>query len=279
MVCLVTGASGLVGREVIGQLMAAGVPVRAAVREPNADPGRDHEELAFDFDHPGGFAAALHGVDRVFLMRPPAISDVKRYLRPFIAACTEAHVRQVVFLSVMGVNRALPHWQVERDLEASGLPHTFVRPAFFTQNLATAYRDDIRSRSRIRLPAGSGRTSFIDTRDVATVIVEALKDPGTHAGRGYTLTGPRGWTYDQVVALLSAELQRDVRYERVGFLRYRSELRRQRLPSGFVWVQLMINAVARLGLAGKVTPTFADLIGREPISLPSSLHHLRKAWL
>jgi uncharacterized protein YbjT (DUF2867 family) len=66
-------------------------------------------------------------VDSLFLIRPPAISDVKTYLRPVIARAAHHRLRQVVFLSVMGVNRLLPHWQVERDLKAGGLPHTVLR--------------------------------------------------------------------------------------------------------------------------------------------------------
>lgn len=69
----------------------------------------------------------------------------------------------------MGVDRLMPHWQVERDLEASGLPHRLVRPSFCTRNLAAAHRADIAEHDRTRLPAGAGRTSFVDTRDVAAV--------------------------------------------------------------------------------------------------------------
>lgn len=78
-----------------------------------------------------------------------------------------AGARHVVSLSLMGVNRAMPHWQIEQDLRASGIPWTFLRPAFFSQNLGGAYRYDIRTHDRIRLASGRGRTSFIDARDIA----------------------------------------------------------------------------------------------------------------
>lgn len=280
MVTLVTGSTGSVGRYVLQGLLDAGEPVRAATTSGSSPPScPTAAAVPFDFGDRSTYAEALDGVDRVFLMRPPAISDVERYLRPFIRAAADGNVRQVVFLSVMGVNRVMPHWRVERDLETAGVPHTFVRPAFFTQNLATAYRDDIAVRDRIRLPAGSGRTSFIDTRDVAAVIVLALRDPQSHAGNAYTVTGPRSWSYDEVAGLLGAELGRPIRYERVGFLRYRSELRAQGLPADYVRVQLLINAVARTGLAGRTTGTFGQLIGRAPRTLPDSLHQLRGSWL
>jgi len=280
MVTLLTGATGSVGAQVRRQLIEVGEPVRSAFR-PGAvsGAGSGDQAVPFDFTDRGTYAAALDGVDRVFLMRPPAISDVKQYLRPFIQATAEQHVRQVVFLSLMGVNRVMPHWQVERDLEAAGVPHTVVRPAFFTQNLSMAYRDDIRVHNRIRLPAGSGRTSFIDTRDVAAVIVLALRNPESHAGQAYTLTGARAWSYSDVASLLSTELARTVQYQSVGFLRYRNELLAQNLPTAYIRVQLLINVVARLGLAARTNHTFMQLTGRAPITLPDSIHYLRDAWL
>lgn len=81
----------------------------------------------------------------------PPISDTKRDVRPFVEAMANAGVRHVVLLSLMGINRAVPHWQIEQDLRASGIPWTFLRPAFFSQDLGGAYRDDIRSHDRIRL--------------------------------------------------------------------------------------------------------------------------------
>ena len=49
-----------------------------------------------------------------------------------------AGVRHVVLLSFMGINRAVPHWQIEQDLRASGIPWTFLRPASFSQDLGGA---------------------------------------------------------------------------------------------------------------------------------------------
>ncbi|KQQ62564.1 NmrA family NAD(P)-binding protein [Microbacterium sp. Leaf320] len=48
----------------------------------------------------------------------------------------------------------MPHYRVEKYLEAVGAPFTFLRPNFFMQNLSTTYREDIRDRDEIYLPAG-----------------------------------------------------------------------------------------------------------------------------
>lgn len=265
---LVTGASGTVGSQVVTELLAAGVPVRAGLQDPlDTVVPAGVAAVRFDFEDSTSWGPALDGVDRVFLLRPPAISDVVTYLRPVVRLAAERGVRQMVFLSVMGVNRLLPHWQVERDIEAAGLPHTFLRPAFFAQNLLSAYRRDIVEHDRIRLASGRGRTSFVDTRDVAAVAALALRDPRAHAGAAYTLTGPAALTYHQVASLLSAALGRPVHYQPIHLLTLRRELLREGLDPAYVNVQLVINAVAALGLAGTVTPTIRELLGRDPIPL------------
>lgn len=275
---LVTGATGTVGSAVVDQLREFGEPVRAAVRRPTITTTPDADTVRFDFGDPDTWPAALDGVDRLFLVRPPAIADVTTYLRPVIRLAAKCGVRHVVFLSVMGVNRFLPHWRVERDIEDAGLPHTFLRPAFFAQNLLNAYRGDIVAHGRIRLASGRGRTSFVDTRDVAAVAACVLAEPDAHAGAAYVLTGPAALTYYEVASLLSARLGRPIDYEPIGLLRYRRELIAAGLDRAYVNVQLVINAAASMGLADTLTSEVRALLGRDPTSLDRFIADHATAW-
>lgn len=187
-------------------------------------------------------------------------------------------MRHVTFLSLLGVNRAMPHWRIERDIVAAGVPHTFLRAAFFMQNLETAYRDDIRDRDRIRLPAGRGRTSFVDARDVAEVAARTLQDPAVHRGRAYDLTGAAAHGYGHAAALLSATLARPVTYEPIGLWTYWRELRAEGWPRSYRIVQTAINLAARLGLAARVTPKLGRLLGRPPTTLARYVEDLRDVW-
>jgi len=271
---LVTGATGNVGSPLVDELAARHHAVIAAGPQREVAAG----ERRLDFEDPTTFASALDGIGSVFLMRPPQISDTKRFIRPFIAAMAEAHINHVVFLSLMGVNRAMPHWQVEQDLKSSGLAWTMLRPSFFSQNLGGAYRADIRDHDRIRLASGRGRTSFIDTRDIANVAARVLIAPAEHRGRAYTLTGPEAIDYHHVASSLSATLGRPVVYEPIGLLRYRRELMAQQLPPAFVNVQLLINVIARAGLAAKVDPTLPQLLQRPARTLPDYIRDHRDLW-
>ncbi len=148
-----------------------------------------------------------------------------------------------------------------RDDSGTG-PGRHLKGADETRSRTLAVRD----RHRPPLPEG-----------VAVDVTDEKQHLATHAGRAYPVTGARAWTYDEVARLLSGELARPIRYEQVGFLRYRAELRAQGCTRTNVRVQLLINAVARRGRAGTTTDVFARLIGRDPIALPDSIHHLRDA--
>ncbi len=215
MQLLVTGATGNVGADVVRQLSGTDAHVRAAVRDPDRtdepDWGANVNPVRFDFTDAATYGPALDGVDRVFLVRPPAISDVKTHIRPFIRACREAGVAKIVFLSLFGVERnpVVPHRTVEADVREVGIPHTFLRASFFMQNFSTAHRAEIRDRDEIFVPAGHGKTSFVDCRDVAEVAVRALTDETAEA---YDLTGPEALDYDAVAEIFTEVLGRPITY-------------------------------------------------------------------
>jgi len=117
---LVTGANGLVGREVANRL-AGQAPIRLALRDP-AQAGNGTgaaESVRFDFLDPSTFGPALRGVDRVFLLRPPQLARARHDFGPFVTAMQRAGVGQVAFLSVRGAesNPLLPHRQIESVLQ------------------------------------------------------------------------------------------------------------------------------------------------------------------
>lgn len=267
---LVMGASGTVGLDVVRGLHAAGVPVRAALRHPPGPitPSAGLSSVRFDVTDRTSWPAALDGVAAMFLMRPPEIVAVGRDLLPFVDAAVAAGVTRVVFLSVQGAqrSRAVPHRRVERHLEASGAQWTFLRASYFLQNLLTVHCEEIRERGEIAVPAGSGRTAFVDTRDIAEVAVVALTGPG-HERRAYELTGPRASTYAEVAAVLTEVLDHPVRYTDPSLLAYARERYRRGMPLPLVLTTLALYTVARLGLAGRTTPQLATLLGRPPTDL------------
>lgn len=279
---LVTGATGTVGREVARLLVERGLPVRAALRDPSragdALPA-GVDRAAFDFEQPETYGPALRDVEALFLMRPPAIADTRRLVDPFIAAARDAGVGRVAFLSVLGAERLpfVPHRRIERSLAASGLAHTFLRPGFFMQNLSGVHRADIRC-GHIVVPAGRGRTSFVDARDIAAVAVLALAGPG-HEGRAYALTGADALDYYQAAGVFAEVLGHPVTYSNPSIPQFYAQMRRESLAPPLVLTMVGIYTTARLGLAAAVTGDVARLLRRPPIALRQFVEDYRSSWV
>nr|BFE80675.1 SDR family oxidoreductase [Planobispora longispora] len=239
------------------------------------------QQMAFDFADPATWPAAFADVETMFLLRPPAVANVRRDLIPAVAAARSAGVRHVVFLSLQGAehNRLTPHAAVEKWLRASGMAWTFIRPSFFCQNLSSTHASDIRDRDAIMVPAGGGATAFVDAEDVGAVAAAALGDPAEHAGRAWTVTGPRALTYEQVAQILTGELGRPIRYARPGLAAY---ARHARTALGMPWPMVAVTAAiytsARFGLAAGLTGDVRAVLGRDPIDLSAFAHRERAAW-
>lgn len=280
---LITGATGNVGRAVVESLQRRGIQVRAAGSDRErvrVTLGPDMDAAALDFWNPATFQPALADCDGLFLMRPPAISQVRRTLLPFVDAARTAGVRHVVFLSVQGAdrNRLIPHHAVEQHLKSSTTSFTLLRPGFFAQNLGDAYRRDIVEDHRLYVPAGEGRVAFVDTRDIAEVAAMCLVDPDTHRGAAYTLTGPAPVSFRDAAQLLSDALERPIRYQPASVLGYARHLHRRGAPLPQVAVLCALHVGLRLGQAAQVDPALARLLGNPGRSLFDYIRDHASLW-
>ncbi len=209
---LIAGATGRVGREILS-LLPPELWVRAGVRAPekcDASQSANVEYIRLDFNDSGTFVPALAGMRRVFLMWPSISIEL---LYRFIDMAAQCQVEHIVFLSIFKADKLhiVPHRKIERRLEASPMRYTFLRAGYFMQNLSSIHAADIRKYDEIFIPAGQGQTAFVDARDVASVAVKALTEPG-HENRAYNLTGSQALTFDEAAAMLGNVLGRSIRY-------------------------------------------------------------------
>ncbi len=287
---LVTGATGNVGTPVVDLLVAAGIPVRAAVGSARGLSRLGDEEsllarqispVVLDFTDPTTWASAYAGIERMFVLRPPQLGKPKTQMLPSLEAAKAAGVQHVVLLSLQGAegNRFVPHAAIEAWLRASRLGWTFVRASFFMQNLTTTHLTDIRDRDEIVVPAGSGATAFVDATDVGAVAADALIHPAKHHNRAWTPTGPESLTYAQVAQILSLTLDRPIRYDEPGLLRYTYHARRRLgMTWGMVAVTSAIYTIARLGQADGLSNDVHKVTGRAPVSMTDFAERHAKTW-
>ena len=270
----VAGTAGAAGR--------AGATGASGATGSTADPSTAGGAVvrAFDFADRGTWARALAGADRVFLTLPPAI-DVGRSIIPFIdQAMEDAGVRHIVFLSAPGArfDTRSPHHAVELYLKRTRTPYTILRPSILMQTLSTTYRDDIRLRGELVLPAGGARAAFVDAADVGRVAARVLTGPG-HLAKSYALAGEQALGFEQVARLLSEELGRPIRYTATSPAEFAELAAKQGARAADVAAQSAWFAAMRRPFTAVPNRSIRRLTGRPATSLLDFMTEHRHTWI
>jgi uncharacterized protein YbjT (DUF2867 family) len=261
---LVTGATGRVGRVVVDQLLAAGVPVRALTRRPAAarlPPAV--EVVSGDLTVPESLDAGLQDVGAVFLVwtAPPTTA-------PVVVARLATHAQRVVFLSSPHQTphpffqqpnpMAVLHAGIERLIAGTRLASTIIRPGMFASNAVHWWAASIRNGDGVRWPYGGAETAPIDERDIAAVAARALYEDG-HAGADYVLTGPESLSQVEQVGIIGAVMGRPIHFEELSPEEFRRE------TAGH-WPRPVVDMLlaaweATIGRPAFVTSTVSDVVG------------------
>jgi uncharacterized protein YbjT (DUF2867 family) len=270
---LVTGATGLNGRELVRRLSERGVAVRALVRNP----GKARELASLpkvvivegDMARPETLAGPLQGVERAMLISSsdPAMLDVQSN---FITAAGKAGVKHIVKLSGIMPELDSPfrfarmHGEIERRLEASGLAFTHLRagefmPAYFRQV------PSIVAKGAFFLPMEDAKIASVDVGDIAEAAIAALTGSG-HEGKIYPLTGPEALSMAEVAEKLSAATGKTIRYVNVA----PEDAKRAQLAAGVP--PFLADALAELfaerrkGKEAQASRVIETIIGRRAAS-------------
>jgi uncharacterized protein YbjT (DUF2867 family) len=263
---LVFGATGTTGGEVARQLIAAGERPRLIVRNPaKAVTFQEKADIVEgDLDRPESVAAAMKGVDKVYLVSVGA--NGPELEGGAIEAARQAGVSHVVKLSVIGAESPVLtfskwHARSEKRLVESGLKWTMLRPANFMSN-ALGWAQTIRAQGAFYQPLGQGRWAAIDPVDVGAVAVKALQTSG-HEGRAYTLTGPESLDAAGYAATLSSVLGRPIRFVDVPPEAARESLAKTGMPAVYADAILDLLAFMKEGRADVVTGDVQTVTGRK----------------
>ncbi len=286
---IVTGPTGNVGAEITQLLARRGdaLPFRIAAHDPaklKARYGAEIPSARFDYDDRSTWGAVLDGVSALFLLFPvPHPRTVQTRMKPFIDAAVRAGCRHIVYVSVPGadVYRFVPHYQVERHIEASGANYTFLRPGFFMQNLCrriSTHGVDIATRGEIFIPAGKGRTTFIDARDVAAVALDVLAEPEAHVNKAYTLTGAERLTYFEVASIFSEVMGRPVRYANPSLPAFCYRMWRRGVTLDTIAFMALVYTLTRAGQNEPLTEDLPRLLGRPGIRMRQFVEDYRERW-
>lgn len=273
---LVTGSTGTIGQAVVHALRELAVPVVAGARDPGKAErlfGGNAVVRRLDWSDASTYSEALEGIDRVFLLGPPLEPAVDGLLAPFIEEIRGRDLVNVTYLSAYGMEKldGLMGFHAQLEAQIQSLPcWTILRPGFFASNFVHYYGPYL-EQGVLALPCGDGQTAFVDPADVGAGAARVLTHPQDHAGRIYTLTGPRSLNFAAIAALLSEQLGRPIRYEAVTTEAFEQGLEAFGMPPVLRRYMSDVYGLIRHGHVAEVQPGVRQLLHREPRSLEDYL--------
>jgi len=273
---LVTGASGNVGKAVIDYLSLIAADSKIIVGARNMQKSKElfvnfpHlEYVHLDFEQPSTFQKALSGIDTVFLLRPPHISNIKKYIAPFIEKISEKSINDILFLSVQGADksRLIPHAKIEKLILEQNLNYIFLRPSYFMQNLTTILLEDIIKHREIILPAGKAKFNWVDAGNVGEMAAILLNDFDRYKNNIYEITGYENKSFEEVVRQLSEIAGQNITYTSVNPIQFFRIKKKEGMKKGKIMVMIMLHFFTRFQKQPPISTFYEQLTGKKPITL------------
>jgi uncharacterized protein YbjT (DUF2867 family) len=217
-VILVTGATGNQGGAVVNHLLELGFSVRAVSRNLNSSASaklkdKGVEVVYGDLDKPETLPPIFRGVYGVYSVQNNWTSNVKTEVKQGKAvanAAKEAEVQHLVYSSVGGAERntGIPHfdskYEIERYIVSLKLAYTFVRPAFFVENLLEQGTMKFVTWSLLSWALkGHKKLQFICVDDIGAYVALAFSKPEKYLGKEIELAGDEK-SFDQIKSIFTA---------------------------------------------------------------------------
>jgi NAD(P)H dehydrogenase (quinone) len=280
MPLLITGATGHLGRLVVEQLLAAGVPAGDIIATGRATDkvkdlaDRGVQVRAVDFGDPAAVRAAVAEADRVLLVSAMDPGARVAQHRTVIDAAREAGVGLVAYTSIINagtttIRLAEDHQATERLLRDSGVPYVLLRNSWYHEN----YTDRLPAflaQGVIPGSAGEGRISAAARADYAAAAVRALTTDG-HAGQAYELGGDEPFTLAQLAAEISAQSGKEVRYVDLPEAEYANALTEHGVPELMAAMVAETDAAAAHGALHTASGDLTALTGRPATTLSAAV--------
>ncbi|RCG26987.1 NAD(P)-dependent oxidoreductase [Sphaerisporangium album] len=276
---VVTAATGHLGRLVVEGLLAA-VPadqVAIVVRDPGkaadlAERGVHVREA--DFDRPAMLEGAFAAGDRVLLISGPDVGARLNQHKAVVDAAAAAGVALLAYTSVLHADTtplavAPDHLATEGYIRASGVPFSFLRNGWYTENYAPAALNGA-EHGTIAGSAGEGRVASATRADYAAAAVAVLTGEG-HENTVYELSGDTAWSMPELAAEVAALAGRPVTYQDLPRDEYARVLAAAGLPEPVAAMFAAMDADVSQGVLAATPGILSKLIGRPTTPLREAL--------
>jgi NAD(P)H dehydrogenase (quinone) len=192
----ITGATGHLGRLVVQELLARGVPatdVVALARTPEKATDVGVPVRRADYSDPATLPDTLAGVDVLLLISGNEVGQRIAQHTNVVKAAEAAGVPRVAYTSIANADHSTnplqpEHKASEDALRASGLPFTILRDNWYLENY-TAQLPQYLATGEVLGIDGTARIGAATRADMAAAIAASLLDPATENAT-LELSGP-----------------------------------------------------------------------------------------
>ncbi|GAA0976956.1 SDR family oxidoreductase [Nocardiopsis tropica] len=284
MSVVITGATGHLGRLVVADLLAHGLPADRITAT-----GRDAGRLAAlaatgvrtaraDLDDPQALKAAFQGADTLLLISGSEVGRRVPQHTNAVEAAKEAGIGHIVYTSAPRATDttlvlAPEHKATEEVLAASGVPATILRNGWYNENYGQQI-DRARESGVVTGSVGGGRVASASRQDYAEAASAVLRAPEAHAGAVYELSGDTAWTHPELARDLGAVLGREVVYRDLTPEEHLAALTAAGLDEGTAGFVVALDANIRDGELDATSGELSRLIGRPTTPLAETLRAL-----
>ncbi|WP_328865807.1 SDR family oxidoreductase [Streptomyces sp. NBC_00304] len=279
MSIVVTGATGELGRLVIDQLLtttpAAGIAAVVRNKEKAAAIAALGVELRIaDYSRPETLDGAFRAGDRVLLISGSEVGSRVAQHAAVIDAAKAAGVAQLAYTGILGgpdadFLLADEHKVTEQLILDSGLPYTFLRNGWYTENY-TANLAPVLTHGAVVANAGDGRIASATRADYAAAAAAVLTGEG-HLNKAYELSGDVAWSFDEYAAEVARASGQEIVHNDVPAAAHQEILVGAGLPADFAAILVDVDEAVRRGRLAGTSGDLARLIGRPTTPLADTV--------
>lgn len=233
----ITGATGHLGRLIVRGLKTrtAAANIVALVRSVEKARDMGIEARAFNYEKPGELKDKLRGIDTLLFISTNRLNDRLTLHANVVEAIKASNITRIVYTSLLhadvtSLGLGEDHLQTENLIRETGIPYTFLRNGWYTENYAASIPETIKGGAFIGC-AGHGKISGAARADYADAAVAVLSDGGQHNGKIYELAGDSYFTLSDFAAEISRQTGKNIPYMNLDEKEYAEALMKMGVPA------------------------------------------------
>ena len=229
---VITAPAGLIGHQVLANVLGSGQPARVIARDPSRLPAQARERVEVVQGSHGDFGVvdrAFAGADAVFWLVPPdprassAEAAYVEFTRPACDAFKRHEVRRVVGISALGrgtaaaghAGLATASLAMDDLIASTGVSYRALTMPSFMDNLLRQV-EPIRNRGVFSTPiSGDRKLPSCATRDIASTAARLLLDDSWRGDGHVAVLGPEDLSFNDMAQIMSEVLDQPVRYQQI----------------------------------------------------------------